>query len=92
MTFGTELLEPLLGKQVIFDMSSPFVILGTLTGGDESYLTLDEADVHDLRDTTTTRENYVVDSKRYGIRVNRQRVLVRVTEIVSLSVLDDVVI
>jgi hypothetical protein len=45
-----------------------------------------------LRDTTTTREMYVVDSRRVGIRANRDRVLVRIGEIVSLSALSDVIV
>ena len=48
--------------------------------------------MHDLRDTTTTRELYVIDSRRLGIRTNRERVLVRLEEIVSLSALDDVIV
>jgi hypothetical protein len=86
------LLEKLRDRQIVVDLSSPYVILGTLVDFSEKYLVLDEADVHDLRDTTTTRENYVVDSHRLGIRVNRDRALVRIAEIVSLSALDDVVL
>ena len=59
---------------------------------DDKYLVLEHADVHDLRDTNTTRELYVVDSKRLGIRKNRERVLVRIEEIVSISALDDVIV
>ena len=47
--------------------------------------------VHDLRDTKTTRELYVLDSRRYGIRSNRDRVLVRLDEVVSQSALTDVI-
>ena len=86
------LLEQLRGRQIVVDLSPPFVILGTLVEYNEKYLVLEEADVHDLRDTTKTRENYVVDSHRLGIRVNRDRALVRIAEIVSLSALDDVVL
>jgi hypothetical protein len=52
---------------------------------------LEHADVHDLRDTNTTRENYVVNSRRLGIRTNREKVCVRIQEIVSLSALEDVI-
>jgi len=83
--------EQLQGREIVIDVSSPFVYLGRLTGCDGGYLILEQADVHDLRDTTKTREIYVVDSRRLGIRVNRERVFVRITEIVSLSALDDVV-
>ena len=81
-----------LGQQVVVDLRSPYVCLGTLTRVDELYVELRNADLHDLRDTQTTRENYVVDSRRLGIRVNRERTLVRIDEIVSVSALDDVVL
>jgi hypothetical protein len=92
MNVSDSILEQMRGRQIVVDASSQFVLLGTLTGYDERYLVLEQADVHDLRDTTTTRENYVVDSRRLGIRVNREHALVRIDEIVSLSALDDVVV
>jgi len=83
-------LESLIGREIVVDVASPYVYLGKLTGFDHKYLVLEHADAHDLRDTKTTRENYVVDAKRVGIRPNRERVHVRIGEIVSLSALDDV--
>jgi hypothetical protein len=85
-------LEKLVGREVVIDVVSPYVYLGRLTGFDAKYIVLEQADVHDLRDTTTTRELYVIESKRLGIRANRERVLVRIGEIVSLSALDDVIV
>jgi small nuclear ribonucleoprotein (snRNP)-like protein len=85
-------LDKLIGREVVIDVASQYVYLGKLTGCDLKYLILEQADVHDLRDTTTSRELYVVDSKRFGIRTNRERVLVRVGEIVSISALEDVIV
>lgn len=85
-------LEPLVGREVVVDMASEYVYIGTLSGYDRAYLHLERADVHDLRDTATTRENYIVDSRRFGVRCNRERVMVRVEGIVSISALDDVVV
>ena len=84
-------LEKFIGREVVLDVTSPYVYVGTLVGHDHRYLVLENADVHDLRDTTTTRELYVLDSRRHGTRSNRTRVLVRREEIVSLSALDDVI-
>ena len=84
--------EQLLGREVVIDVASQYVYLGTLTGADEKYLVLEHADAHDLRDTNTTRELYVVDSKRLGVHKNRERVLVRIEEIVSVSALEDVIV
>ena len=84
--------EKLVGREVVIDAVSQYVYLGKLSGYDAKYVVLEQADVHDLRDTTTTRELYVIDSRRLGIRTNRERVLVRLEEIVSLSALDDVIV
>lgn len=81
----------LIGREVVLDAASPYVIVGRLVSQDHRYLLLEDADVHDLRDTKTTREVYVVDSKRHGVRANRRRVWVRRDDVVSLSALDDVI-
>ncbi len=84
------LLTQLIGREVVFDSANTFVYVGRLVDMDNSYFVLEDADVHDLRDTTTTRELYVVEAKRLGLHANRQRVLVRREEVASLSALDDV--
>lgn len=82
--------ERLKGQVVVADLVSPYVILGTLAGWDHRYLELDEADVHDLRDASATREYYVHHARKHGFKVNRKRVLVPRDQVVSLSALDDV--
>lgn len=83
--------EELIGREVVMDVVGQYVYLGTLIGHDAHYLVLQEADVHDLRDTATTRELYVLESRRHGIRANRRRVYVRREEVISISALDDVI-
>jgi len=89
---STPTFEPLHGRVVVVDMSAPFVILGTLAASNAHCLILENADVHDLRDTNTTRDIYVADSLRLGIRANRKQVFVRLAEVICLSALDDVII
>ena len=84
-------LSSLQGQLVVLDVASPFVVVGTLHGQDDMYLILTDADVHDLRDSNTTREAYVHESSVHGVGVNRRRVLVRRSEVVSISALEDVV-
>jgi len=91
MTQASGALENLIGREVVLDVSSPFVYVGTFAGEDHGYLVLESADVHDLRDTKTTRELYLLDARRFGIHENRKRVLVRQGEVVSLSALEDVI-
>lgn len=90
MTESDKLLNELMGREVVLDVASPFVYVGTLVEHDLRYFVLADADVHDLRDTKTNRELYVVETRRHGVRANRQRVLVRKDEVVSISALDDV--
>jgi small nuclear ribonucleoprotein (snRNP)-like protein len=85
------MLDEFVGEKIVVDLHSEYVCLGTLKKFDNHFLDLRNADLHDLRDTDTTRENYVADSKRTGIKRNRKRVLVIRTEVVAVSRLDDVV-
>lgn len=80
------------GRVVVLDMAARYVFVGTLTACDDRHFELTDADVHDLRDTNTTRELYVLEARRHGVNANRKRVLVRREEVVSLSALDDVII
>ena len=80
----------LIGQVVVVDLRSTYVCLGTLVGDDEHYLDIVDADLHDFRDSTATREIYVYDSVRYGIRRNRSRVLVRKDDVVAISRFADI--
>lgn len=88
----SELLTAWIGRIVVLDLQSPFVIIGTLRQLHERYLYLADADVHDLRDTSTTRDLYVLDSRRHGVNVNRKEVVVQRDQLVGLSLLDDVIV
>jgi small nuclear ribonucleoprotein (snRNP)-like protein len=85
------MLEEMIGEKVVIDLKSQFVCLGTLLRTDEQFLELKNADLHDLRDTETSRENYVAASKATGIKRNRRRVLVPRGEIVAVARFDDIV-
>ncbi len=85
------MLEELIGKIVVVDLRSPYVCLGTLSRVTADILELRNADLHDLRDTDTSRENYVAASHDTGIKRNRKRVLVVRADIVAVSRLEDVV-
>ena len=84
-------MDRLLNQQVVVDVESQFVYLGVLAEVSDSTIVLADADVHDLRDSNTTRERYVLDSKLHGIRTNRRQVLIPRQQVVSLSLLDDII-
>ena len=85
-----DVLEKLRGKVVVLDLAARWVYLGTLTGWDGVHLVLSGADAHDLRDTATTREMYVLEAARHGVAPNRKTALVRRDAVVGLSRLKDV--
>ncbi len=85
-------LETLLGRAIVVDTAPPFVILGKLVRYDAQHLLIEQADVHDLRDSSTNRENYVRDCRRHGVRANRRSVLITRREVVGISPLDDVLV
>ncbi len=85
------MLDEFLDQKVVVDFRSEYVCLGTLKRYDDHFLEIRNADLHDLRDTDTTRENYIAASVETGIKRNRKRVVVRRDEVVAVSLLDDVV-
>ena len=78
------------GQIVVLDLASPYVCIGLLDSADEAYFHVLDADLHDFRDSAATRENYVHDSVRLGIRRNRERVLVRRADVVAVTRFADV--
>jgi hypothetical protein len=85
------MLDEFIGQKVVVDLRSAFVGIGTLTAVHDRHLELKNADLHDLRDTDTSRENYIAASKATGIKRNRKRVLLVRHDVVAISRLDDVV-
>lgn len=84
------MLDEMINLKVVVDLHSPYVGLGTLVRYDDKFLELKNADLHDLRDTDTTRENYVAASVATGIKRNRKRVLINRADIVAIARLEDV--
>ncbi len=85
------MLEEFVGQVVVVDLESPYVCLGTLAVLDERFLDMRDADLHDLRDTHTSRENYIAASLATGIKRNRQRVLLARSAVVAVALFSEVV-
>jgi hypothetical protein len=84
-------MKELIGQTVVIDLRSTFVCIGKLTKVTRDFLELRNADLHDLRDTETTREQYVADSAATGVKRNRKKLLLMRGDIVAVARLEDVV-
>jgi small nuclear ribonucleoprotein (snRNP)-like protein len=84
------MIDEFINAKVAIDLRSEFVCLGTLVKVDEHFLELKNADLHDLRDTDTSRENYVAASVATGIKRNRKRVMIFRSDVVAIAKLEDV--
>lgn len=81
-----------LNQIIVIDCVSPYVAVGTLIRFGHDFVELQEADMHDLRDTSTSREVYVVKTARHGVQANRTALIFRLAEVVGVSLLADVIV
>ena len=86
-----ENLEELKDQKVVLDLAGSYVALGTLAGADPRCFELTDADLHDLRDVRTTRDQYVADARQSGIKINRKHLWVPREQVVGLALLSDIV-
>ena len=82
--------EALIGKVVVVDTDSRFVYLGTLDRVEQHFVILKSVDAHERGESPSTKEQYIMDAKKFGVTPNRKEVSVRKDMVVSLSKLDDV--
>jgi hypothetical protein len=80
-----------IGEIVVIDCSHPYVAIGTLHFVGEDFLELVQADMHDLRDSTTSREIYLVKVIRHGLFPNRRSLVFRMEHVVGVSTLEEVI-
>jgi hypothetical protein len=91
----SELIDPLSalrGQIVVLDLASPWVYVGRLAESHVEYLVLEDADAHDLRDSSTSRDKYVLDCRQHGVTPNRRRAWINRRDLVGISRLDDVLL
>lgn len=86
-----EELASYLNQQVVMDTKSQYLYFGTLVEQGEEFFTLKDVDVHDHDESKVSKELYIIESLKYGIKVNRRCVKVVRREVISISLLADVV-
>ncbi len=84
-------LGQLLNEDVVLDTGSPIIYVGRLVEMTEHLFVLEQADMHDCRDGHAKKEHYLSEAHREGVTVNRRRVIVMRSAIISVSRLVDVI-
>ena len=84
-------LTDLLGEEVVLDTLTPIVYIGTLVDVTDAAFVLKDADMHDCREGHANKEVYVAEAHRSGTPINRRRVVVMRSGVISVSRLADVV-
>lgn len=75
---------------VVCELAEPYLVIGKLVGWSLQHLTLVEVDLHDHRDANSTKDVYLIETKRYGVRANRERVDIPRHTLVAICHLNDV--
>ena len=83
--------EKFVGKQVVIDTPTALVYIGILQEVGEHFLLLGDVDIYDARRSSTPKELYLVESRRFGVRKTRHQVSLRVEQVISVSKLEDII-
>jgi small nuclear ribonucleoprotein (snRNP)-like protein len=83
-------LENLLGELVVVDTDSTFIFLGKLEGADSQFLQISQVDVHDMGKTNLSKERYIHEARKIGVRHNRAHTYIRMDRVICISKLEDV--
>ena len=85
-------LSSFLGEMVIVDTTGWLIYAGRVEAVGQDWLTLADCDVHDHRESNSTRDIYIMEIAKHGVRKNRERVLLKMNEISSVSLLADITV
>jgi small nuclear ribonucleoprotein (snRNP)-like protein len=88
---NTEELNEYLNKPVVVDTATPLVYIGTLSEIGESFITLNDVDVHDVGEGASSKAVYALKAKKSGVEKNRTCVKVRIAVVMSISLLEDII-
>lgn len=90
MSLKPEPLSALVGEIVVIDLDDRWIAFGTLARVADDWLELADADLHDLREGSSTRDVYALETQRFGVRANRRRVILPLARVVALARLAEV--
>jgi hypothetical protein len=85
-----EYISGLKGREIVIDTDTEYIYIGTLASVAPGHIILEKVDVHERGPNEGTKEKYVHEARKIGVRANRHKVALRMDRIVSVSLLEDV--
>lgn len=76
---------------VVCDLREHYLVIGRLVEVGTSHLRLVEADLHDHREANSTKDVYLIETKKYGVRQNRARIDIPRMNVIAVCLLTDIV-
>ncbi len=83
-------LKEYFNKVIVLDTDSHWLYIGTLKAIEKDCYLMENVDAHDLRETITSRDNYLIGAKTHGLVINRKVVKVRKEKVIGISELEDI--
>jgi len=77
-------------RVVVLDTASRWVYIGTYRKDDGIYIFLEDADAFDVSETSLSNGEYIRMVKKDGVVPNRKRVSVFKTNVVAITLIDDI--
>ncbi|MEK7449137.1 MAG: hypothetical protein AAB019_06605 [Planctomycetota bacterium] len=86
-----EIWNNFINQNVVVDTNSFYIYIGKMTEATGHFIVLQDVDVYDPKETSSTREQYIMNAKKFGVKKNRKSVTVQTAFVVSISRLEDVI-
>lgn len=80
-----------IGQQVVLDLDSSYLAIGRLVEVDAGHIALIDCDLHDHQEANCTKEVYLLETQKLGVRANRKRVEIPRNRLLAISRLEDIV-
>ena len=90
MTLSDDWLVALRGQLVVVDLDESYLVIGVLAEADSDCLVFTDADLHDHREANCTKDVYLIETLKLGVRANRRRVMIPRRRVVAISRLEDI--
>lgn len=85
-------IKSLLNKEVVIDTDSSMCYIGKLVDISDDVWVIQDADIYDRNEGLSSKEKYINDIRKHGIRPSRKEVYISTKRILSCSALDSIIV